>query len=40
MNGQASLGTLSAFDQEGGDLLVVIETAKGSRNKYSYQIQL
>jgi inorganic pyrophosphatase len=40
MNRQASLGTLSAFDQEGGDLLVVIETPKGSRNKYSYNQDL
>lgn len=29
-------GTLPAFDAETGDLNVVIETPKGSRNKFSY----
>ena len=31
-----SIGNLPTFDPESGDVLAVIETPKGSRNKYAY----
>ena len=30
-----SIGNLPTFDPESGDVLAVIETPKGSRNKYA-----
>jgi inorganic pyrophosphatase len=35
-----SFATLPTFDRETGDVLAVIETPKGSRNKYGYNKQL
>lgn len=36
----AAIASLSTFDTESGDLLSVIETSKGSRNKYSFNEKL
>jgi len=33
----SSIGNLAAFDEESGDLNVIIETPKGSRNKFKYE---
>ena len=40
MSKNSPFDKLSAFDDESGELNVVIETAKGSRNKYAYDEKL
>lgn len=35
-NPAAGIGSLKSFDEESGDLNVIIETPKGSRNKYTF----
>jgi inorganic pyrophosphatase len=39
-NSTSAFDKLTAYDKETGDLNVVIETPKGSRNKYSYDEKL
>lgn len=40
MTTKKSFKTLPSFDPESGDVLTVVETPKGSRNKYAYNSEL